>query len=221
MIKSFFKAALLLVPGLALAATPAAETQLDRAVAVFVASNIKLAVDNALHNLVATGVEVDTALVKTLIFEELSRPYNAEEHNVANTIIGSAVSARAVAESQQFLADAAAREGAKVLPDGLVIETLAPGEGSSPSAESTVLFRYTGSLPDGTVFDSIGPGEEPLKAVVADLTPGMTEGLQLMQPGGRYRLTLPSELGYGKEGVPGVIPPDCALQFDIELIEII
>ena len=220
--KALLKAALLAAPVLtASAATPAPATApLDEAVAVFVASNIKLAVQNALQNLVTTGVDVDTVAVKRLIIEELGRPYDAEAHRVANLVIEQAVTAKAVAEGDAFLKAASARPGAQTLPDGLVIETLTEGTGAVPGPESTVVFRYTGTMPDGTVFDTVGPGEEPLTARVADLTPGMTEGLQHVKAGGTYRLTLPAELGYGKEGVPGVIPPDCVLQFDIELIDI-
>ena len=193
---------------------------LNEAVAVFVASNIKLSVDNALANLEKTGVNVDTAVVKRLILAELAKPYDATAHDEANSVIDRALTVRAVAESNDFLAAAAQRAGAQVLPDGLVIETLVAGTGASPAPESTVIFRYTGSLPDGTVFDSISESEEPLASPIGELTPGMTEAFPLLKAGGRYRLTIPSALAYGHEGVSGVIPPDCALQFVIDFIDI-
>ncbi len=193
---------------------------LNEAVAVFVASNIKLSVDNALSNLEKTGVSVDTAVVKRLILAELAKPYNEAAHDAANRVIDRALTARAVAESNDLIAAAAARQGAQQLPDGLVIETLVPGTGASPDAESTVVFRYTGSLPDGTVFDSIPESEEPLASPVSALTRGMTEAFPLLKAGGKYRLTIPAELAYGREGVTGVIPPDCALQFVIDFIDI-
>lgn len=193
---------------------------LNEAVAVFVASNIKLSVDNALSNLEKTGVSVDTAVVKRLILAELAKPYNEAAHDAANRVIDRALTARAVAESNDFIAAAAARQGAQQLPDGLVIETLVPGTGASPDAGSTVVFRYTGSLPDGTVFDSIPESEEPLASPVSALTRGMTEAFPLLKAGGKYRLTIPAELAYGREGVTGVIPPDCALQFVIDFIDI-
>ena len=154
---------------------------LNEAVAVFVASNIKLSVDNALSNLEKTGVSVDTAVVKRLILAELAKPYNEAAHDAANRVIDRALTARAVAESNDFIAAAAARQGAQQLPDGLVIETLVPGTGASPDAESTVVFRYTGSLPDGTVFDSIPESEEPLASPVSALTRGMTEAFPLLK----------------------------------------
>ena len=68
--------------------------------------------------------------------------------------------------------------------------------------------------------DTTGDGE-PLTTTVNQLCKGVTQGLLMMQSGGRYRITFPGDLGYGKNGIPGSVPPDCALQFDIELLEII
>lgn len=204
------------------AAQPAPADSLNAAVAVFVASNMKLAVDNALAQLVATGVECDTSAVRRMVLDELARPYDAAAHTAASALIERAMNARALEASDLMLSQAAARDGAKVLPDGLVFEVLresADATGPTPGPESTVRIRYTGSLPDGSVFDSIGPAEEPLEARVGELAPGMAEGLQLMRRGGSYRLTMPASLGYGDEGVPGVIPPGCALQFEVELVD--
>lgn len=198
---------------------------LDRSVAVFVASNMKLAVDNALAQLVATGVDCDTAAVRRMIADEFGRPYSKAEHDAAVAAIDAAMEAKANAAaglSELMLAQAAAEKGARVLPDGLVAVMINEGDTSRPRPADTdrVSLRYTGKLPDGTVFDSIGADEPPMVATVSDLAPGMAEGLSLMHPGARYRLVLPAGLAYGKEGVPGVIPPDCALSFDVELIDV-
>lgn len=200
-----------------------AQTSLDRAVAVFVASNMKIAVENALHQLMATGVPCDTAAVRALLADELSKPYSSAEHDAATATVDAAMAAAAQRQSAQFLANAAKEPGARVLPDGLVFRTITKGDESIPSPLATdqVAFRYTGTLPDGSVFDSIGPDDAPLTSRVADLTPGMAEALRMMHPGGSYIVTLPADLAYGKQGVPGVIPPDCALRFDVEFIRII
>lgn len=211
-------AAVALFSAAAAASTPS--DSLDRQVAVFVASNIKLAVDNALANLVATGVDCDIAAVRRMVIEELAQPYDAAAHARANEAIDRAMSARAVAESDAMLAAAAAAPDAVVTPTGLVFETLSEGTGATPTIDSTVLLRYRGVLPDGSVFDEIGPTEEPMSTTPAELAPGLTEGVLMMRKGGSYRLTLPPALAYGKEGVPGVIPPDCAIQFDVQLIDI-
>lgn len=204
---------------LCVSAAPASMEPLDSAVAVFVASNIKLAIENALVSFATTGVYCDTAAVKELILQQLALPYDAEAHHLANEKIDAAMSAKAVAESDAFLAAAAARQGAVVTPDGLVVEFVDKGSAEHPTPQSVVSIRYTGSLPDGTVFDSIALGEEPLQATVADLTPGMTEGLMMLGKGGSARFTMPAALGYGTDGIPGVIPPNCALQFDVQLLD--
>ncbi len=213
-------ASLLTAVALTMGAAAAEPDSLSRAVAVFMASNFKIAVENALGDLRTTGLDVDTTAVKALLLDELARPYNANEHRDANAFIEQAIERHARAESDALLARAAAAPGAQVLDDGLVLETLSEGSGASPTPESTVAMRYAVSLPDGTVFDSIGPDEAPMVTAVKALTPGMAIGLTHMKPGGNYRLTVPPALGYGKEGVPGVIPPDCALQFVVELVEV-
>ena len=77
-----------------------------------------------------------------------------------------------------------------------------------------------GKLPEGSVFDSSisrgEPVEFPLNAVVA----GWQEGLQLMKPGGKAKLTIPADLGYGDAG-KATIPPKATLIFDVELIAIV
>jgi FKBP-type peptidyl-prolyl cis-trans isomerase len=103
---------------------------------------------------------------------------------------------------------------------GLVYELLAAGEGTSPTKDDTVVAHYSGWLEDGTFFDSSHargePTEFPLKHVVA----GWTEGLQLLKPGGKVLLRIPSKLGYGERGMPPAIPPNATLVFEIELVEV-
>ena len=79
--------------------------------------------------------------------------------------------------------------------------------------------HYRGTLIDGTEFDSSYKRGEPISFPLGNVIKGWTEGLQLMKPGGKARLTIPSELGYGPGGV-GNIPPNAVLVFDVELIEV-
>mgnify|MGYP003392050599 CR=1 FL=1 len=103
---------------------------------------------------------------------------------------------------------------------GLIYRSIKDGNGASPAASDVVRVHYRGTFPDGREFDSsIGrgqPAEFPLNRVI----PGWTEGLQLMPTGSKYRLYIPSELGYGARGAGGDIPPHAALIFDVELISI-
>lgn len=109
-----------------------------------------------------------------------------------------------------------AREGVVTRPSGLQAEVIKRTEGARPTANSTVTIAYEGRLIDGTVFDKSDNASFPVNAVI----PGFAEGLQLMTLGSTWRLYIPSELGYGQRGVPGVIPPNAVLIFDITLNKI-
>ncbi|MDQ8757055.1 FKBP-type peptidyl-prolyl cis-trans isomerase [Sphingosinicella sp. LHD-64] len=102
-------------------------------------------------------------------------------------------------------------------PSGLRFETLTPGNGPRPQLGQPVMVTYEGRLTDGTMFDS---SAQPVPMVVGQLIPGFNEGLLLMNKGGRYRLRIPPELGYGAAGAGGVIPPNAELDFLVTLVDI-
>lgn len=94
------------------------------------------------------------------------------------------------------------------------VETLAAGQGDRPPPGSYVLIDYKGLLPDGTVFDQA----EHTPMALDEVVPGFARGLVQMQRGGRYRLTIPSQLGYGARAM-GPIPANSDLVFEIALID--
>ena len=126
----------------------------------------------------------------------------------------------AAEEGEKYLEENKAREGVKVTESGLQYEVITEGDGPKPTAEDTVSVHYAGTLIDGTEFDSSiargQPTEFPLKGVI----PGWTEGLQLMNTGGKYRFVIPSELAYGQQGAGQAIGPGATLIFEVELLEI-
>lgn len=124
------------------------------------------------------------------------------------------------AEAEKFLAENAEREGVIVTDSGLQYEIIEEGEGASPGPEDTVEVHYTGTLLDGTEFDSSRKRGEPVTFGVTQVIPGWTEALQLMSPGAKYKLYIPSELAYGEGGAGGVIGPNSALIFDVELLSV-
>ena len=103
---------------------------------------------------------------------------------------------------------------------GLVYQLLKEGSGAGPAATDTVKVHYRGSFMDGREFDSSykrgEPTEFPLNRVIAC----WTEGVQLMKPGGKARLTCPPAIAYGERGAGGTIPPNATLQFEIELVSV-
>lgn len=125
----------------------------------------------------------------------------------------------AQAAGREYLAENAEKDGVVTLPSGLQIETLRPGKGPKPGPNDMVLVHYRGTLVDGTEFDSSYQRNQPAPFQVSQVIPGWSEGLQQMQPGGKYRLVVPSDLAYGPEGAgDGVIPPNAVLTFEVELL---
>lgn len=198
------------------AQTVAADS-LERAVAVFFASQFKVAYNNGLADVRATGIEIDSAAVLRLIAQEITQPYDSLAQDRAFELIDKAANAAVIASSKDMLEAAAKAEGAIVLPSGVVVETITPGSGDNIKRSDIIEMRYIGRLPDGTVFDSIPDSEEPMRSIAGQFVPGMTEGLTQMKRGGRYIITIPADKAYGEHGVQGIIPPNCALQFEITL----
>lgn len=114
------------------------------------------------------------------------------------------------------------KDGVKTTASGLqyIIVKSGPTDGKSPKASDTVVVHYTGTLIDGTKFDSSRDRGQPASFGVGQVIPGWTEALQLMKPGDRWSVVIPSKLGYGSRQVGGKIAPNSVLLFDVELISI-
>ena len=121
---------------------------------------------------------------------------------------------------KDFLAANAKKPGIQTTPSGLQYEVLRDGAGPRPGASSTVEVHYEGRLINGKVFDSSYQRNQTISFPLNRVIPGWTEGLQLMPAGAKYRLYIPSELGYGAAGAGADIPPHSTLIFDVELIAI-
>jgi len=105
-------------------------------------------------------------------------------------------------------------------PSGLKYVELKEGTGATPQAGQTVEVHYVGTLEDGTKFDSSRDRGQPFsfKIGVGQVIKGWDEGVSTIKVGGRRKLIIPSELGYGARGAGGVIPPNATLIFDVELL---
>ena len=105
-----------------------------------------------------------------------------------------------------------------VTPSGLRYTDLKLGEGEEAREGKIVEVRYTGWLENGTKFDS-SEDATPLtfRVGAGDVIKGLDEGVTGMRTGGKRRLRIPPELGFGKQGGGGVIPPNATLIYEIEL----
>jgi FKBP-type peptidyl-prolyl cis-trans isomerase FkpA len=122
--------------------------------------------------------------------------------------------------STSFQATAADLKETKTA-SGIVITTLKEGTGASPKSSETVKVHYRGTLTDGKEFDSSYGRGQPATFPLNRVIPCWTEGVQTMKTGGKVKLVCPPNLAYGSRGVPGTIPPDSTLVFEVELLEIV
>lgn len=135
--------------------------------------------------------------------------------------VGAKAEAKAKAEKEKM--DKVLNEtygAAKTTPSGLRYILEKEGEGTAPTATDVVTVHYTGYLLNGKKFDSSVDRGQPATFGLNQVIPGWTEGLQLLKPGGKVKLIIPSNLGYGDAGYPPVIPPKSWLVFDVELIKV-
>ena len=119
-----------------------------------------------------------------------------------------------------FLEENKKKENVIALASGLQYEILKKGEGALPKAADRVRCHYHGTLIDGTVFDSSVERGQPAVFGVTQVIKGWVEALQLMPLGSKWRLYVPSELGYGEQGAGGSIEPNSTLIFEVELLGI-
>lgn len=118
-----------------------------------------------------------------------------------------------------FLKDNGSKPNVKTTASGLQYIVDKEGSGKQPKATDTVRVHYEGKLINGQVFDSSFARGEPVEFGLNQVIPGWTEGLQLMKEGAEYTFYIPSELGYGAQGM-GPIPPNSTLIFKVQLIKV-
>ena len=108
-------------------------------------------------------------------------------------------------------------------PSGLKYIDEIIGTGTTPKGGDKVKVHYTGTLEDGTKFDSSHDRDKPFSFPLGlgRVIKGWDEGIATMQVGGKRKLIIPAELGYGERGAGKIIPPGATLHFDVELLEVI
>ena len=139
----------------------------------------------------------------------------------SNTSPADAVKADATQANASALGDPLEAETSQLTPSGLRITDIKIGDGPEATAGQTVSVNYRGTLENGKEFDSSyerGPFSFPLGA--GRVIKGWDEGVAGMKVGGKRKLVIPPELGYGSRGAGGVIPGNATLIFEVELLGI-
>ena len=106
------------------------------------------------------------------------------------------------------------------LSSGVVVEHVKPGAGAAPVADSVVEVHYRGTLADGTEFDSSYKRNQSAIFPLTNVVPCFRDGIVKMKVGESAKLTCPPQTAYGERGVPGTIPPNSTLTFEVQLISI-
>ena len=122
-----------------------------------------------------------------------------------------------------FVSSCSEKKDSITMDNGLVIEDIIEGDGKEANDYNKVVVNYTGKLEDGSIFDSsLSPGKEPFTFTlgVGSVIKGWDMGVKGRKVGGKRKLTIPPELGYGDRGAGNVIPPGATLIFEVELLEV-
>ena len=187
---------------------------------------IGLGIGQNLLSMGAQGINVED--FAQAIADVLNRKETAISHNEAREIVNKyfmeleeKMNAENIEKGKAFLEENAKKEGIVTLPSGLQYEVITEGNGKKPSATDRVKCHYEGTLIDGTLFDSSVKRGPPAVFGVNQVIKGWVEALQLMSEGSKWRLFIPSELGYGAQQAGEMIPPHSTLIFEVELIEVL
>ena len=166
---------------------------------------IGLGIGQNLSSMGIQGLAVDD--FAQAIRDVLEGNQTAISHNEAREIVNkyfeeleAKMSAVAIEQGKAFLEENKKRPGIVTLPSGLQYEVINEGTGKKPKATDQVRCHYEGTLVDGTLFDS---------------------SIQLMSEGAKWKLYIPSDLGYGARGAGEMIPPHSTLVFEVELLEVL
>ena len=121
--------------------------------------------------------------------------------------------------SKAFLEKAATEKGAQKTASGMIYTEIKAGTGAQPKASNIVKVHYVGTLIDGKEFDSSVKRGQPVDFPLGQVIPCWTEGVGMMKVGGKAKLVCPSNIAYGDQGRPPIIPGGATLIFEVDLLD--
>ncbi len=150
--------------------------------------------------------------------------YIFSSKNSNNQPLASSFPSATITPSTAPVATSSATKAVKTITtmDGLKIEDEVMGTGTEATAGHKITVNYSGTLTDGTKFDSSYDRGTPFtfNLGAGEVIKGWDEGFTGMKVGGKRKLTIPPELGYGANGAGGAIPPNATLIFEVELLKV-
>lgn len=184
---------------------------------------------NIAQNMKAQGIDgLNNNLVIRAFNDVFTGKMPAMDMNASNMVVQQRFQKMSEAKSsvekvagQKFLDANKKRAGVKTTASGLQYEILTAGNGPMPTDTNTVKVHYTGTLLSGKKFDSSVDRGQPIELGVTGVIPGWTEALKMMPVGSKWKLYIPSDLGYGDRGAGQDIPPGATLIFEVELLSIV
>lgn len=181
------------------------------------------------RNLKAQNIEIDAKTLAASLTDAMAGKSELKEDEIQKAMMKlqemamkkqSEEADKNKSKSVEFLEKNKTAEGVKVTASGLQYIVVSEGTGPMPTKTDTVKCHYKGTLTTGEQFDSSYDRGQPAEFPVGGVIPGWTEALQMMKVGSKYKLFIPAELAYGASGRPG-IPPNSALVFEVELLDIV
>ncbi|HEX5731955.1 MAG TPA: FKBP-type peptidyl-prolyl cis-trans isomerase [Blastocatellia bacterium] len=148
--------------------------------------------------------------------------YTKKKSNQKTKIVAILIIAALGVAAILFLVTRGGDSGTVTTASGLKYVDVVEGDGPSPQRGQTIEVHYTGTLENGTKFDSSVDRGQPYEFRIGTgvVIKGWDEGLMTMKVGGKRKLIIPANLGYGTQGRPPDIPPNATLLFDVELVSI-
>lgn len=199
--------------------------QVSYMIGMSMGKQLELAKDEVDVDTIAKAIKASIAGEKLLMTEEQAKQVGEAfgQKMQAKQIADAMAKAKKNAEAgTKFLAENGKKPGVTTTASGLQYQVITQGKGARLKTEDVASVHYKGTTLDGKTFDSSYDRGQPAQFPLGGIVPGMREGLLLMPVGSKFKLWIPSKLGYGENVPPGApFGPNETLVFEVELLDIV